>query len=399
MRYDYRAIAESGRICTGRAHAANPADLEMRLRHLGLELIAGHPARTDGGLFRRRIPRAELINFCFHLEQLLQAGVPILEGLADLRDSLDHAAFRAIVADMLEDIEGGLSLSQSMDEHPEAFDRVFVSLVRAGEGSGRLPEILATRAESLKWEDELAAATRRGLIYPGIVAAVALSAAAFLMVYLVPQLKLFVHNMGQALPLHTRALFRISALLGEHWPWLAAATLGLAMAARVAPARSPAIRRWVDRQKLRLPFIGKLLARIVLSRFATTFAMLYAAGIPVLEAIRQSQDFAGNHAIRTALAAVEGDIRAGSPIAGAFAATGLFPPLVVRMLRVGETTGSLDTALRNVSYFYTREVRESAARIQALIEPALTLFMGLLLGWIMLSVLGPIYDVIGRIKA
>jgi type IV pilus assembly protein PilC len=290
-------------------------------------------------------------------------------------------------------------LSLSLEDYPEAFDPVFISLVRAGEGSGQLTDILAAQAESLKWEDELAVATRRGLIYPGIVAAIALLAAVFLMIYLVPQLKLFVHNMGQTLPWHARALFLISGLLGEHWPWLFAIALIVPIAARLILTRSLTARQWFDRLKLRLPIVGNLLGKIVLSRFAATFAMLYAAGIPVLEAIRQSQDFAGNHAIRQALEAVEQNISAGSPIAGAFGATGIFPPLVVRMLRIGETTGSLDTALRNVSYFYSREVRESAARVQAIIEPALTLFMGLLLGWIMLSVIGPIYDVISRIKA
>ena len=399
MRYDYRAIDGTGQICKGCAEASHLADLEVRLLHLGLELISGHPAAPRRSLFRRRIPRIELINFCFHLEQLLQAGVPMREALTDLRDSLEHQAFRGILSGLLEDVDAGQTLSHAMEAHPEAFDPVFTSLVRAGESSGRLPEILAAQAESLKWEDELSAATRRGLIYPGIVAIVALSATVFLMIYLVPQLRLFVQNMGQTLPLHAQALFFLSALMADHWPWMAAVAMLAPISARIVLTHSASARYWLDRRKLDLPFIGNLLSKAILARFAGTFAMLYSAGIPVLEAIRRSQEFSGNLAIRRALEEVESEIGGGHSIAGAFGTTGLFPPLIVRMLRIGETTGSLDTALRNVSYFYGREVRESAARAQTLIEPALTVFMGLLLGWIMLSVIGPIYDVISRIKA
>jgi type IV pilus assembly protein PilC len=144
--------------------------------------------------------------------------------------------------------------------------------------------------------------------------------------------------------------------------------------------------------------LGPILNKIILSRFANTFAMLYAAGIPILESIRTTQDIVGNRVIRKALRRVEQSIREGQNVANAFHDAGLFPPLVVRMLRVGENTGGLDKALLNVSYFYNRDVKESVEKAQTLIEPILTVFMGMLLGWIMLSVLGPIYDVIGKIK-
>jgi type IV pilus assembly protein PilC len=141
-----------------------------------------------------------------------------------------------------------------------------------------------------------------------------------------------------------------------------------------------------------------ILKKIILSRFASTFAMLYASGIPVLESIRTTQHIVGNHVIRRGLERVEQSIREGHNVAGAFHDVGLFPPLVVRMLRIGESTGGLDKALLNVSYFYNRDVKESVSKAQTLIEPMLTLFMGALLGWIMLSVIGPIYDVISKIK-
>jgi len=160
----------------------------------------------------------------------------------------------------------------------------------------------------------------------------------------------------------------------------------------------PLARLRFDGIKLRLPLLGPILKKIILSRFANTFAMLYAAGIPILESIRTTQDIVGNGIVRQALQKVEQSIREGRNVAGAFHDVGIFPPLVVRMLRVGENTGGLDKALLNVSYFYTRDVKESVGKAQAMIEPVLTLFMGALLGWIMLSVIGPIYDVISKIK-
>ena len=160
---------------------------------------------------------------------------------------------------------------------------------------------------------------------------------------------------------------------------------------------NPQARLRMDGIKLELPVLGPILKKIILSRFANTFAMLYASGIPILESIRTTQDIVGNQVVRQALERAEQSIREGRNVAAAFHDVGLFPPLVVRMLRVGESTGGLDKALLNVSYFYTRDVKESVSKAQALIEPMLTLFMGLLLGWIMLSVIGPIYDVISKI--
>jgi len=153
-----------------------------------------------------------------------------------------------------------------------------------------------------------------------------------------------------------------------------------------------------DAFKLRLPLFGNILRKIILSRFANTFALLYASGIPILESIRTTQDVVGNRVIKQGLQRVEQLIGEGQNVTAAFHGVGLFPPLVIRMLRVGESTGALDDALENVSYFYNRDVRESVEKVQQLIEPMLTVLLGSLLGWIMLSVLGPVYDVISKIK-
>lgn len=398
MLFDYKAVSAEGRMIYGRLDAINLVDLEMRLKRMNLDLVTGAPIKHRSLFGTHRVPRAELINFCFHLEQLTRAGVPILEGLTDLRDSIEHPRFREVMAGLIESIEGGQTLSQAMGAHPEIFSQVFGNLIRAGESSGRLPEVLASLTESLKWEDELASHTKKLLMYPAFVATIVLSATFFLMVYMVPQLKLFVRNMGQELPTHTKALFFVSDLLVNYWYVLLLVPIIALLVGQAILRSNPLARLRLDGIKLTLPVVGPILKKIILSRFANTFAMLYASGIPVLESIRTTQTIVGNRVVRQALERVEQSIREGQHVAIAFRDVGLFPPLVVRMLRIGESTGGLDRALLNVSYFYNRDVKESVGKAQTLIEPMLTLFMGALLGWIMLSVIGPIYDVISKIK-
>jgi len=398
MLFDYKAVSMEGRMVFGRIDAINLVDLEMRLKRMDLDLVTGRPIDRHTLFGSRKIPRPELINFCFHLDQLARAGVPILEGLADLRDSIENPRFREVIAGLIESIEGGQTLSQAMAGHPSVFSKVFVSLIRSGEATGQLPEVLSSLNESLKWEDELASHTKKLLMYPAFVGTIVLSATFFLMIYMVPQLKQFVKNMGQALPPQTQLLFFVSDLLVGYW-WLFLSLPVLAVVVGQLVLRSnPLARLRLDGMKLALPIFGPILKKIILSRFANTFAMLYAAGIPILESIRTTQDIVGNRVVRKALVRVEQSIREGQNVAGAFHDAGLFPPLVVRMLRVGENTGGLDKSLRNVSYFYNRDVKESVEKAQTLIEPMLTLFMGALLGWIMLSVIGPVYDVISKIK-
>ena len=190
----------------------------------------------------------------------------------------------------------------------------------------------------------------------------------------------------------------VSDLISHYW-WaiLAVPVVGYVWVKAVARS-NPLVRRRIDALKLRLPLIGPILRKIILSRFASVFALMYSSGITILDAMRNSEETAGNAVIQEGLRAAGQQIGEGKTVTAAFQEVGLFPPLVVRMLRVGESTGALDTALANVSYFYNREVREGIAKVQVMIEPTLTVIMGILLGWVMLSVLGPIYDVISKMK-
>src|SRR4051812_47485931 len=215
--YSYKAIDPRGKNVLGRAEAANLFDLEQRLSRMDLDLVVGAPSRHKVRLLGGGVRRPDLINFCFHLEQLASAGVPVLEGLNDLRESVENARVREVVSGLIESIEGGRSLSQALGEHPEVFGKVFVSLVRSGEQTGKLSDVLKSLTETLKWEDELAAQTKKLMLYPAFVGGIVLFVTFFLMVYLVPQMTGFIRNMGEEIPLQTRILMAVSSFFVNYW--------------------------------------------------------------------------------------------------------------------------------------------------------------------------------------
>lgn len=396
--YSYRAINERGKTTKGIQDAANVVDLELRLKRGGLDLIDAREDRSKTASRRNRIKRSELITFFFNLEQLTRAGVPLLESLADLRDTMTDMRFREIIANLVETIEGGQKLSQALEQHPEAFSKIFISLVHAGEESGRLPEVFLHITEALKWQDEMASHTKTILLYPAFVGTVVVAITFFLMIYLVPQLVGFIKGMGQDIPIQTRILLATSAFFVDYWYVLIALPFALPVAARLIVASSPEMQfRW-DSLKLNLWLIGPILRKIILARFANTFAIMYGSGISILACIANSRDVVNNLAIARSLDDVTREIESGKNLTQSFQQTGMFPPLVIRMLKVGESTGSLDKALLNVSYFYNRDVKDSIGKIQVMIEPAMTIILGALLGWVMLSVLAPIYDIIGKVQ-
>lgn len=396
--YVYRAIDPQGQSRHGLQDAANLVDLELRLKRSGLDLIdAKIDEQTTLFTWNKKIKRTELITFFFNLEQLTRAGVPLLESLADLRDTMNDVHFREIIANLVESIESGKKLSQAMAQHPDAFDKIFISLTFAGEESGRLPEIFAHITAALKWQDEMSSHTKTILLYPAFVGLVVLSITFFLMIYLVPQLVGFITSMGQTIPIQTRILLATSRIFVDYWYLLIILPLLVTSGLALLINASDEMRLRFDRAKLNFWITGSILRKIILARFANTFAMMYGSGISILDCIANSRDVVNNLAVAQSLNEVTQEIESGKNLTQSFENTGMFPPLVIRMLKVGEATGSLDKALLNVSYFYDRDVRESIKKVQIMIEPTMTIILGMLLGWIMLAVLSPIYDIIGKV--
>lgn len=398
--FQYKAVDRTGRPARGALEAVNEVDLELRLKRMGLDLITSRALEKGSRAFATagRITRKDLITFCFDMEQINRSGIPLLDGLRDLRDTIENPRFREVLATLIEDMEGGKMFSQAMAAHTTVFDTVFVSLVRAGEQAGRLTEVFESLGNTLKWQDELASQTQRLLLYPGIVLVVVMAVFVVLLIFLVPEVVKLLKNMNVELPPQTRVLIALSGFFIAWWPLV----LGLPVAAFVALAamvrRSHRARYLWDYAKLHLPLVGPILQKVILARFANFFALMYQSGITVLDSLRTSEDIVGNRVISDGLVRAQQQINAGESLTETFQNLGLFPPLVIRMLRMGENTGALDTALLNVTYFYNRDVKESVDKGLQLLGPFLTLVLGSMLGLVVWAVLGPVYDILGKLR-
>jgi len=395
--FSYRAVDLHGHIVRGQLMALNDSDLDHQLSQIGLQLLT---CRNANGRFirsGRATSRRELINFCFHLEQTQNAGLPLIEALQDLRDSTENDPFRNVLAALTLTIENGKCLSDAMEDFPETFDEVFVNLVRAGEKSGELGTVLGKMTETLKWQDELAAHAKKLIIYPAFVGTVVIGVILFLMMYVVPQMTDFLESMDKEMPIYTIALIETSRFIAAHWYWLLTVPFVAAVMLKSALKRSKRLRYAVDALKLRCWLIGPVLEKIIMNRFATYFQIMYASGITIIEALQTARGLAGNEVIGEALGKVTHYVAEGNSLSAGAARAGVFPQLVVRMIKMGEDIGQLEDALGNVSYFYSREIDDAVEKLQSLIEPVMTIVLGLLLGWVMLSVLSPIYDTIADI--
>ncbi len=397
--FQYKAIDERGRIHNGQVDAINEADLEMRLRKMGLDLVNYKTVKSSGkSISGAGIKRRDLITFCFHLEQTSRSGVPIMDSLQDLRDSTENPRLAEVINAMIESIEGGQTLSEAMEQFEVVFGNVFVNLVKAGEQSGEISQVFNKLGDNLKWQDEISSQTKKVLMYPTFVGAVVGGVVFFLMTYLVPELLKFVKTMGQEIPAHTKALIVVSNIFVNYWYIVLATPFVIAFCIYLGIKSSPQFHLKFDALKLRVPVVGPILKKIILTRLASFFAIMYASGITIIDCIRTGEEIAGNKAVEQAMRQVGQQIADGMTLSDSFASTDLFPPLVLRMIRVGENTGALQDSLLNISYFYNRDIKESIERLQAMIEPAMTVVLGAIIAWVMFSVLGPIYDLITKVK-
>jgi type IV pilus assembly protein PilC len=398
--FEYKAIDKTGQPARGGLDAVNEVDLELRLRRMGLDLITCKQVdrRTKSIGAGGAVTRQDLINFCFDMEQMVRSGIPILDGLRDMRDSIDSPRFREVLTVMTEDMEGGNVLSQCMATHADVFDRVFISLIRAGEQSGQLPEVFKNLAETIRWQDELLSQTRRLLMYPMFTLVVVVGVMAALLIFLVPQIAGLFKSMGMALPMQTKILLAVSEFTKSYWLPILLLPTSAAITLITAVKRSPKAAYLWDHAKLRIPVIGPIIQKIIMSRFTNTFGLMYRSGITVLDAIRITEEVVGNRVVADGLNRAVQQVASGEGLTDAFNNLGLFPPLVIRMLRVGESTGALDTALANVTYFYNRDVKDAVDKGMKMLGPALTLVLGGMIAFVIWAVLGPVFDIIGKMK-
>ena len=394
----YKAIDEFGKIHNDSILIENTPELEQRLNVMGLELINFRVKKESFLSFKsRKVPRSELINFSFQMQQLTKSGVSILDGLHDLKETVADGRMKEVISSIIVEIEGGKTLSQSLETFPDVFDNIYVTLIKVGEQSGNISEVFYDLAETIKWHDELVSHTKKIMIYPTIVTVVVLSVVTFLMVFLIPQLIPFIKNIGGEIPLHTRALIVTSDALVNYWYLIFGIPILAIIAVKVASKRNEKVKYKVDSIKLKIWLFGPLLLKTNLARFSNYFAMMYRSGLTVLESLKIAENLVNNVVLSKAIVDSRSHIEEGAQISDSFKSVDIFPPLIVRMLKVGENTGALDDALVNVSYFYNREVTETIDKLEAAITPILTVILGVIMMWIMSAVLGPVYDSLSKI--
>jgi type IV pilus assembly protein PilC len=396
--YQYKAIDAAGKFISGSLDAGNINDLELRLEKMDMDLVTFKQKELGADLFgRNKIGRRDLINFSFYLEQLTRAGVPLLEGLADLRDGEENPTFRDIVTGLIEAIEGGNSFSQALDLYPKIFDDVFVSLIRVGERSGRMSEVLVDITETLKWQDELLSKAKKIVTYPAVIGSLVLSVIMFMMIFIVPDIMDAIVSLGGAIPLETRVLIAVSNFLINYWYVVIATPFAIYAVLNYFYRSSSKARFRMDGLLLKIWVIGPVSEKIKISRFTRYFALMFASGITVLDAIDLSKSVVSNSVLEDGIDRAWQQISEGSSISEAFKNIGIFPPLVVRMLRVGESSGQMDKSLNNVSYFFDRDINDSIEKMEPVLQTGLMASIGLIVMWLALSVLGPIYDTISTI--
>lgn len=409
--YSYRAASASGTIFKGRAAAAHADELAQRLGASGQELIAAREIKPLPSAFgksgnenaavsalrlRRNIPPETLALFCQQMSDILKAGMPFIDVLQDLGAVSENEALRETLADIEQRIRHGQRINAAFAEYPKAFPPVFLAILAAGEASGDLTETFSRLAREQRYRAESRERLRKTIRYPIFLLALALGVASFMITQVVPPIISFLNDMNAELPRATRLLIGISDFLSQASFPLLAALLSTTAIALLAHRLSRRVALTLDRAMLRLPVIGPILLRFALARFAQSFALLFQSGMKVPEALQAARGTLGNQALTAALDNGNRRLLSGSPLHEAL--NELFPPFALRMLRHGERNGRLAQSLDDIASICAREAERAADKIIGSLEPALTLFVGGLLAWIVLAVLGPVYSGLAKMN-
>ncbi len=355
----------------------------------------------------KKVKLRDVIQLFVQLEQMQSAGVPLLDALSDVRDSTENDGLRDIMSEISRDVSDGSALSEAMNKHPKVFKPLYISLIQAGEETGDLPSVYLQLIKYLKWVDIIQAKIRKATRYPIIVTAVVLGTIVFMMSIVVPQIVGFLKFLDLDLPWFTVWLIATSDfmiipqfhLFGlPVYGSFIVLILPVILFALIKMLRTSSdnIAYKFDEWYLKSPVIGPLIRKISIARYAQTFGALYASGIDVIGALEASRATVSNLVMLDAMESVEGHVKAGAALSEAFNASGEFPSLVVRMVKVGEESGNLTPVLDQVSEFYTHDVNEAIEGLIEMIQPTLTAILGLIIAWIAAGSLGPIYMNLGN---
>ncbi len=390
--YNYKAINDKGRKISGEIIADNPIDLETRLKDLGLDLISWKETQYKKAGRFSKVQNKDLIVLCVQMEQLSRAGVPLLEALADVRDSTDSLKLRDILAGVYEEVKGGALLSQALAKFPDLFDDVFIGLIKAGEKTGDMSEVYHHLAEHFKWTHSLKSKIRKALGYPIFLILLMTVVISILMIFVVPQLIDFITSQGFDIPIHTRALIAFSDAMVNYWYLILGTPIITIIFAMILYKHSESFAYTVDSIALKLPIVGDTIRKINLARFTHFFAVMFRSGVDILESLEGAKNVVNNRVLKESIAVVKTSISEGSSLTEALRMSNQFPNMVVRMFGIGENSGNMNDALENVNFFYNKEVNDAVDSMIGMIQPALTIVMGALVFWVVSAVFGPLYQ-------
>jgi len=391
-RFAFSAVDAAGAWSTGVLVASDDRAVDRALALRGLVLVRARPLRGSSRVHGRVIS-----DFFYHLGVLVGAGVPIAQGLHDLHEDASHPLAVAI-AEIARRVETGATLSEAFAQQPQFFSPLMVSIVRAGEETGKLDVVLRDLVSYLEWREELSRQVRSAMVYPTIVAVGLVGLCALLVLFVLPRFVGIFLELRVELPLPLQLLLWIQAAVVSNWPWLIGAG-ACAAALLVAWQRCEHGRRARDRAALALPLVRTLVVSLDMSRLCHNLGLLYASGLPILEALGLSAAIVQNRSIREVVAGARDKVSRGATLVDALRAPGIVPPMVLRMLAVGEATGDIDGALERAARFYEREVPAVIDRSIAWFNSAVIVALGATLLTIILSFFAPLYEALGNLNA
>lgn len=400
--YTYEALTPEGTVTRGSADALGEPELEQQLRQRGLYLIrassgeapeARETAPPVRSRPRGRVRHVDLLAFTEYLHGATQAGLPVLTTLADLESQLESRTLRAATGEIREAMAtDGSSLSEALAEHPNIFNRLYIATVEAGETSGQLDYALGQLVDYLEWQREISLQIRQATLYPIIVLLVMAMLVTVLVVFVYPRLLPIFTGFAIDLPLPTRIVMAFGDFAQKRWAWVVAAAAAAAVGWRAAAATEKG-RMALDSFRLRLPIFGTLFHQLEMARVVTYMGLFYRTGVDLLRGMGLLEQMIGNRRIARALATARTDVAGGESLAAAFAATGLFPQIVIRTFALGETTGRLEESLDRARTYYAREVPAAVRRMLGILQPLLIVVLGGILALVALSIFLPLVGI------
>ena len=396
--YQYKATNDEGKTVKGLLAAESEEELEGALEKQNLYLLSAKESNKRGAstgapgggkrIVRARVKRAELISFTVHLATIVGAGVPILQGLDDMIDETENPNFKSVIRGIRTQIEEGSSISDAFGQHPEVFSELYISILKSGETTGRLDEVLREIVKFLEWQEELVGTIKQATTYPIIVLCALMGLIGVMFTFVLPRFLTIFDGFNIPLPLPTRITIAISNFFQNFW-WLmivgvVAAIVGLRAANQTAQGRMI-----LDRLKLKIPIFGELSRKIALSRFAHYLATLFGAGVNIINALEVVERVVGNVVLSDVVRKARLQVGTGQSVAGALRESKEFPPMVVRMVTIGETTGGLEETLQKVADYYDREVPQTIKRLFTALEGLVIIALGVVVLFVVLSIILP----------